>query len=183
LERRCGNAQGEAAAGGVTDQGQRRLRVGLANHRNEIGEIVLELADIADIAARARSAMTANINGEGFHTVRGQSVGQRMDAGTRPGGAMNQNRHALNRRSACRIVAVRQSSSVAALKTLQGGHGAAIDRTRGLRDGSQWRRLREWCRDKGREQQRRSAHQAQDQPHGEQRPTYQQFRHVRFLDL
>ena len=89
LDRRCGNPQGETATGGVTDQGQRRLGAGLANHRNEISEIVLELADIADIAARTRRAMAANTHGEGLHAARCQRVGQRMNAGARPGGAVH----------------------------------------------------------------------------------------------
>ena len=47
------DAQRKAAAGGMADQRQRLGRRGLADDADEIGKVVLELADIADVAARA----------------------------------------------------------------------------------------------------------------------------------
>jgi hypothetical protein len=51
LDRRSRDPQREAAAGGVTDQRQRRGRRGLADNRDKISEIIFKLANIADIAS------------------------------------------------------------------------------------------------------------------------------------
>ena len=74
LDRRARDAQRKAAAGGMADQRQRRCRRGLANDRDEIGEVIFELADIADVAAGARRAMAANVDRKGFHAARRQRV-------------------------------------------------------------------------------------------------------------
>ena len=66
LDRRARHPQRKAAAGGVADQGQRGVRRGLAHDRDEIGKVVLELAEIADVAARARIAVAANIHRPGL---------------------------------------------------------------------------------------------------------------------
>jgi hypothetical protein len=50
----------------MAEQGDRRTRVRLPYQRGEVGEIVLELADIADIAAGTGSAMTADVGCKGL---------------------------------------------------------------------------------------------------------------------
>ena len=51
LDRRACHAKRKATTGGMAEQGDRRTRVRLPYRRGEVGEIVLEPADIADIAA------------------------------------------------------------------------------------------------------------------------------------
>ena len=70
---------------------------GLADHRDEIGEIVLELADIGDIAAGARRAVAADIGRVGLDAARGERVGQRMNAGARARRAVHDNGDAPGR--------------------------------------------------------------------------------------
>ena len=75
------DAQREAAAGGMAEQRQRCAGRGLADGRDKISEIVLELAEIGDIAARPRRAVAANVGREGLHASRSERIGQRMNAG------------------------------------------------------------------------------------------------------
>jgi hypothetical protein len=47
------DTQHEAAARGMADQGQLRIRISLPQFGNQVGEVVVELIGISDVAARA----------------------------------------------------------------------------------------------------------------------------------
>jgi hypothetical protein len=63
----------------VPDQGQGRGRIDLANLGDKIGEVILELPDIGDIAARSRDAMAANVDCIAFDPALRQREGERVD--------------------------------------------------------------------------------------------------------
>ena len=67
----------------MADQRQRRGGIGLSDLTDEIGEIVLELADIADVAAHAGGAMAANVGRVDIDAARSEPLGQGMDGDAR----------------------------------------------------------------------------------------------------
>ncbi len=100
---------------------------GLADHRDEIGEIVLELADIGDIAARSRGAMAANVDRLGLDAARRQRPRQRMDGGSAgTGRAVDHDRAAPGRGAGRGIMAEAEHGAVAGLEPLDAPAGCCI---------------------------------------------------------
>ena len=95
---------------------------------DEIGEIVLELADIADVAARARRAVAAHVDRKGLDAARRQRLRQRVDgAAAGAGGAVHDDGRAPAAGAAGGIVAEAEPGAVARLEPLDRGQGAEID--------------------------------------------------------
>src|SRR5262245_54750132 len=119
----------------MPDQGERHIRRSPAQEGDEIDEVILELADIADIAARARGAVAAHVEGPGLHPTRGERRGQRViDRTARAGGAMDEDGAPPRSRPARRIMAEAEPGAVAGLKTLEGRQGRKFDSLNGLRN-------------------------------------------------
>jgi len=57
----------EAAAGGMSHQHETGLRISLTNDGDKVAEIVVDLADVVDIATPSRQALPSNIGHEGRH--------------------------------------------------------------------------------------------------------------------
>ena len=55
----------------MTDQCQRRAGVNFADFADEIGKVVFELAEVANVSPCAGGAVAANIHGIAFHPARG----------------------------------------------------------------------------------------------------------------
>ena len=81
---------------------------GLAHQRDKIGQIVLELAEIGDVAARAGAAMAADVGRIGLDAARGERVRQRMHGRARSRRAMHQDRDLAAPLAPRRIVPVGQ---------------------------------------------------------------------------
>ena len=114
------NAQ-RKAAGGMAKQGDWCTRRRLAHQRDEVGKIVLDLTDIADIAARAGPATDRGCRREGLDAVRGQRLRQRMHRDAGAGGTVNEDGDAGGRRPAGRVVSVASSVPSRAVKRASGG--------------------------------------------------------------
>jgi hypothetical protein len=137
LDRRTGHTQREATAGGVAEQRNGRVRIALPHESHEVGHVVLELTEIADIAAHARAAMAADVGCKGLDAMGCQCIGERVHRRARARGTVNEDGDQPGRRPARRIVSVRQQRAVAGTEVLQPRHGAAIYGFCRLRDGAQ----------------------------------------------
>ncbi len=146
----------------MADERQRRRRRGLANDRDEIGEIIFKLADIADVAARARRTVAADVDGEGFHAPRCQGPRQCVDgAAAGPGGTVHHDGRAPGGGTAGGVMAEAQPCAVPRLKPLDGGQGAEIDGAAGRGDGGKLGEARHRRGDQRGQQQRQGANGAE----------------------
>src|SRR5439155_13564025 len=106
LDRRARHAERKAAAGGMADQRQRGGRDTLAHDSDKIGKVVLKLTDITDIAARARGAVAANVDGIAFDPALRQRPGECVDGVSAGAGrAMNDDGYPSGRWAADGVMA------------------------------------------------------------------------------
>jgi len=75
----------------MTEQGQRFARRSLAYERNEVLQVILKLADEANVASVAGAAMTANVGRIGFDAAPGERVRQGVHRDARSRRAMDEN--------------------------------------------------------------------------------------------
>ena len=88
-ERRRGDMERVAAAGGEAHQHELGVRVLGAHHGDEVGQVVVEFAGIVDVAARAGVAMAANVGRVDRNAGGAERLAERMDARALRRGAMD----------------------------------------------------------------------------------------------
>src|SRR3954447_15235654 len=107
----------------------------LADFADQVGEVVLQLADIADVSPRAGGAVTADIHREGLHASCGQRRGQRMDGA--PAGAcgtMYHHGNAVGCRRLRLVMAIGELGAVTRLEAFDARQVAEVDGLARLRD-------------------------------------------------
>ena len=104
-----------------------RGRIGLAQFADEIGEVVVELAAIGDVAARSRGAMAADVDGDGGHAGLGERPGDLVHLDRTGGRAVGQDGEPVARAARRPIEPVAKPGSVAGLEAAEVGRVRFVD--------------------------------------------------------
>jgi hypothetical protein len=150
----------------MADQRQPRLRVGRAQVRDEIGEIVVELADVADVTARPRGTVTARVEGDRRDPGRGERLSDHVHFVGGGRGAVGDDRQPVGVAVRGRIKPIGQPGAVARLKAGEFGLAFLVDRHRAGMDRGQRRRLGQGRSEQKRQRQRGEADE-REEPDGQ----------------
>ena len=117
----------------MADEHEARVRAALAQMGDEIGEVVLGLAFIGDIAARARGAVAADVGRDRRDARRRESRAERVHLQRHRRGAVHEDRHPVAGRG---IESIGELAAVARLETGEVRSPVMADPARALGDRS-----------------------------------------------
>jgi hypothetical protein len=103
---------------------------------DHVGEIVVELSDVVDVAAAARAAMAAHVQRIGREAGVAQRAADHVHVAAVGRGAVHEHCHARHRRGR-QIGPVGQRRAVSSRHRLQGRQAGAVDAPGGLRQAGQ----------------------------------------------
>ena len=160
-ERFARDAQREPAARRMADQGESGGRVGLAELGDQIGEIVVELAGIGDVAARPRGAVAAKIDRDRRDPVGRKRHRNGMHFDRLGRRAVRQNRDPVPCPVRRRIEAIGEPGPVARLIAAEVGRAPGVDLHRPLMNRGERRRRPQRPGQHNREGYRRDADESE----------------------
>ena len=147
----------------MTDVGEPRVRVVPPQLHEKIGEVVVDLPVIGDIAARPRGAMTAEIDRDRGEAGIRQTAGDRVHLAGRAGRAMAEEDNRGVPGDFGGIKPVGEPGSVSPLEATELGETLGIDLHHPVQHGGQRRRRLQRSSEKGGEDDGRHADQ-REQP-------------------
>ena len=141
----------------MSDEGELRLGIATPQVLDQVGEIVVELPGIGDIAARSGCAMAAKVDGDRLESGVRQPSRDRVHLSGRAGRAVGDEDGPIAGAGCRRVAPIGEPGPVARLETRKLGQTVGLDLQGAVEDGSKRRRRLQGTREKDGEHNGRNA--------------------------